>query len=169
MVVAVAHPVAPISHAAVGADWIVVAVVGNVWVVEVNVVEVAVTFQPEPDPVASPISTVSGAVIDWLVPFSVVVGKVIVAAGVLLMNERLPALSVTDAAVVACEAAGSSATPAIASAEHAASPRKRFLTIFIFGPPISASLTSRVTPSSVVREQRGVFSSRKCRHLRRQT
>ena len=134
MVVAVAHPVAPISHAAVGADWIVVAVVGSVWVVEVNVVEVAVTFQPEPDPVASPMSNASGAVIVWLVPLSVVVGNVSVAAGVLLMKARLPALSVTDAAVVACDATGSAATAAVTSAQSAASNSKRFLKM-----PISVS------------------------------
>ncbi len=100
-VVAVVHPAAPASQEGVGADWIVVAAVGKVWVVEVNVVEVPVTLQPEPEPVESPISNASVFVIVWLVPFSVVVGKVIVAAGVLLMKERLPALSVTDAAVVA--------------------------------------------------------------------
>src|SRR5437764_15032658 len=49
----------PPSHATVGRDWIVGALVASAWlpVQQVNVVEVAVTSQPEPDPVASPMSS----------------------------------------------------------------------------------------------------------------
>jgi hypothetical protein len=135
VVVAGVHPAAPVSHDAVGADWIVVAVVGSAFEPDLNVVEVLVTFQPAPEPVASPMSNASVPVTVWLVPLSVVVGNVTVAAGVLLTNARLPALSVTDAAVVACEATGSAATPAAASAESAASHARRFLKMRIFRPP----------------------------------
>jgi hypothetical protein len=137
--VAVVHPVAPASQLAVGALCTVVAVVGSVWLPEVKVVEVAVTFQPEPDPVASPMSNASVEVIDWLVPFSVVVGKVSVDAGVLLMNARLPALSVTDAVVAPCEAAGSANKPTPASAQSAPSHLHRFLTICIVRLLISSN------------------------------
>jgi hypothetical protein len=136
VVVAGAHPAAPVSHDAVGADWIVVAVVGKAFAPDLNVVEVPVTFQPAPEPVASPMSNASVPVTDWLVPLSVVVGNVTVAAGVLLMNARLPALSVTDAAVVACETTGSAATPTAASAESAASHARRFLKMCIVCPRI---------------------------------
>jgi hypothetical protein len=138
--VAVAHPVAPTSQVAVGADATVVEVVGSVWAPEVKVVEVAVTFQPEPDPVASPMSNASVEVIVWLVPLSVVAGKVSVADGVLLMNARLPALSVTDAVVAPCEAAGSANTPTPASAHTAPNHLHRFLTISIVRLLISSNL-----------------------------
>ncbi len=51
------------------------AVVGRVFAAEVNVVEVPVTFQPEPAPVASPTSNASVVVMFWLVPLSVVAGR----------------------------------------------------------------------------------------------
>ena len=69
------HPAAPVSHDAVGPDWIVAAVVGSAFVPDLKVVEVPVTFQPAPDPVASPMSNASVPVTDWLVPLSVVVGE----------------------------------------------------------------------------------------------
>jgi hypothetical protein len=116
-----------VSHAVVGADWIVVAVVGSALAAEVNVVEVAVTVQPAPEPVASLVSTVSGVVIDWVVSFSVAVGKLIVAAGALLMNASLPPLNVTDARVVARDPSGSATTAAVASVEAAASGNRRLL------------------------------------------
>jgi hypothetical protein len=99
--VAGVQPDAPVLQVATGAVWTVVAVVGSVWVSEVNVVEVAVTFQPEPDPVASPTSNASVAVIVWLAAFRVVAGNVSAAAGVELRNARLPPLRVTDAVVAA--------------------------------------------------------------------
>jgi hypothetical protein len=71
-----------------------------------------------------------------LAPFSVVAGNVIVAAGVLLRNVRPPALRVTDAAVVACEVAGRTVTPAIATAASAASDSLRFLKMPIAMPPL---------------------------------
>jgi len=125
------HPEEPASQDAVGAVCTVVAVVGSVWLPEVNVVDVEVTFQPEPDPVASPMSNASVEVTFWFVPFNVVVGKVIVPAGVLLMNARLPALNVTEAVVAPCETAGSAATPPPARAHITPSHLHRFLTIVI--------------------------------------
>jgi hypothetical protein len=129
--VASVHPEEPASQDAVGAVCTVVAVVGSVWLPEVNVVDVEVTFQPAPDPVASPMSNASVAVTFWFVPFNVVVGKVIVPAGVLLMNARLPALNVTEAVVAPCETAGSAATPPPARAHITPSHLHRFLTIVI--------------------------------------
>jgi hypothetical protein len=46
----------PASHASVGAELTVVVVVASVCVPFVNVVDVAVMFQPAPEPVASPTS-----------------------------------------------------------------------------------------------------------------
>jgi hypothetical protein len=129
--VASVHPDAPVSQDVVGAVPTVVEVVGSVWPPEVNVVDVAVTFQPEPDPVASPMSNSSVEVTFWFVPFNVVVGKVIVPAGVLLMNARLPALNVTEAVVAPCETDGSAAAPAPARAHITPSHVHRFLTIVI--------------------------------------
>jgi hypothetical protein len=127
--VASVHPDAPVSQDVVGAVCTVEDVVGSVWLPEVNVVDVAVTFQPEPDPVASPMSKSSVEVTFWFVPFKVVVGNVIVPAGVLLMNARLPALSVTEAVVAPCETDGSVAAPAPASAKNTPSHLHRFLTM----------------------------------------
>jgi hypothetical protein len=107
-----------------------------VCVKDVNVVEVAVTFQPAPEPVASPMSNGSVAVIVWFAPFSAVVGNVSVAAGVLLMKESVPELSVTDAAVEACAVSGSDAMPALASAQTAASHVTRFLEVYIGRSPV---------------------------------
>jgi hypothetical protein len=123
LVVAVVQPEALASHTAVGAVWIVVAVVGSVWVPDVKVVEVAVTFHPAPDPVESPTSNANGAVTVLLVPSRVVVGNVIVAAGVLLINARLPALRVTEAAVEACETAGNPARPTTETGSRASNAR----------------------------------------------
>jgi hypothetical protein len=129
--VAVVQPAAPVSQLAVGAAATVVAVVGSVLAPEVKVVEVAVTFQPEPDPVASPMSKASVAVMFWLVPFSVVAGKVTVDAGVLLINARLPAVSVTDAVVAPCETAGNATNPALAITQSVPRHLHRFRTISI--------------------------------------
>jgi hypothetical protein len=104
-----------------------------VWLPELNVVEVAVTFQPAPDPVASPIEKASVAVIVWLAPLSVVDGNVIVVLGVPLMNERVPAASVTDATVPARAGPGVAAAPAMTSAEMVA-PRPRWVRLAVTGP-----------------------------------
>jgi len=104
-----------------GSDWTVVAVAGSVCPPEVKLVEVAVTFQPAPDPVASPTSNASVAVTDCWVPFRIVAGNVTVAAGVLLMNDELPALNVTEAVVAASAAPGSVMLTAAATATSVAS------------------------------------------------
>jgi hypothetical protein len=140
LVLALVHPGAAVSHAALGADWIVVAVVGSALAPEVKVVEVAVTSQPAPEPVASPMSNASRAVTVWLVPFSVAGGKLIVVAGVPLMNARLPALKVTDATVAAAALNGSAPTAALASSETAASHKRPFLTVPMFVAQIAVSL-----------------------------
>jgi len=173
--VAVAQPAALASQLAVGADATVVAVVGSVWLPDVNVVEVAVTFQPEPEPVASPMSNASVEVIVWFVPFNVVVGNVIVAAGVLLMNARLPALSVTDAVVAPCEAAGSAASPVMATAATVQAAQRRlhrFLTLFMSCSSYLqiVLITKRAKPlldrRKIAREHRQASCSPQ-RHLRR--
>src|SRR5437879_8305176 len=71
--VAVVH-VTLLSQATVGAVCTDVAVVGSSFGEPppvVNVVDVAVTFQPAPEPVASPMSKVETAVGVWSVPFRV--------------------------------------------------------------------------------------------------
>jgi len=102
-----------------------------VWAPDVNVVDVAVTFHPAPEPVASPTSKASGAVTVWLVPFRVVAGNVTVPAGVLLMNARLPPVNVTDAVVAACEVIGT-ATRANAAAAETAADRRKSLVFDVF-------------------------------------
>ncbi len=114
------HPVAPASHETLGADWIVVALLGSESLPEVKLVEVAVTSQPAPDPLASPTSNASVALTDCAVPFSVVAGNVTVAAGVLLMNDAPPAFRATDA-VVASAGPGRAALSVAAKAAARAS------------------------------------------------
>jgi hypothetical protein len=81
----------------VGAAETVAALVESVWLPEVNVVEVAVMFQPAPEPVASPTS--NGCVVDnsWSAPVNV--PAKLTLAGVLLMNPNVPADKVAVAVV----------------------------------------------------------------------
>jgi hypothetical protein len=59
------------SHATAGVDVTVVAEVDKVFVPVVNVVEVAVMFHPDPEPVASPMSRPWFDVTVWSNPFRV--------------------------------------------------------------------------------------------------
>jgi hypothetical protein len=83
----------------------------------VNVVDVIVTFQPEPDPVASRTLIGSVYVGAWSTPFSVddTLGVALVE------SERVPALTVAVAVTLAADAlaAAASASPATAVAMHA--------------------------------------------------
>jgi hypothetical protein len=79
-------------------------------------------FQPAPEPVASLTSKASVAVSVRLAPFSVVVGKVSVDAGVPLTNDSAPAFSITEAVVLACALPAHAPAAAITSA---ISPRRR--------------------------------------------
>jgi hypothetical protein len=63
--------VAPASHATDGVEETVVAEVESVCEPLVKVVEVAVRFQPVPDPVASLTSKPCEEVTDWSAPFNV--------------------------------------------------------------------------------------------------
>lgn len=88
--------VEPVSQTgAAGAVAIVVAVVGRVKAPAVNVVEVAVMFQPAAAPVASETSNAWAAVTVLLRPFNAVEGNVTFAGGVTKPN--VPAVNVTDA------------------------------------------------------------------------
>lgn len=102
-----------VSHATDGLDAIVVAVVGRLFVPDVNVVEVAVRFQPFPDPVASPTSIAWLAVIVWFNPVSAVDGNV--TFGTALTNPSEPAVKAA-VAVVASAAAGTAHSAAVATA-----------------------------------------------------
>src|SRR5579864_8539302 len=95
LLVAVTH-VAEASHATVGPDWTVVAVVARVTLPVVNVVDVAVMFHPAPDPVASPMSRAWVAVGVWSLPLSVSLN---VTLGAALTNPSVPADTVTVALV----------------------------------------------------------------------
>jgi hypothetical protein len=102
--VAVVH-VTLASHATPGVDVTVVAAVESVCPPDVKVVDVAVMFQPAPDPVASPTSKPWFEVTVWSVPFSVAENEML--PGV-LTNASDPALSVA----VAVAADAGVATPA---------------------------------------------------------
>ena len=123
--VASAH-VAPESHESVGAPLSVVADVERLCVPVVNVVDVAVTFQPVPDPVASLTSIASLLVTVWSRPFRVAEK---LTFGGLDANAKLPALIV--------------AVPVVAAAGRMA---RR---------PV-ATTTATATPNRVVEERRGL-------------
>jgi len=89
--------VTPLSQVSVGELPTVTEFVASVLLPEVNWVEVAVTFQPAPDPVASCTSMPNPAVVVWLVPFSV--SEKLIVGGTTML--RVPALMVAVAAVEA--------------------------------------------------------------------
>lgn len=106
--VAVVH-VAPPSQATVGVAVTVVADVESVCVPVVKVVEVAVRFQPVPEPVASPTSSPWFDVTVWSAPFKVAEKVMLPGADT---NARDPAVSVA----VAVEAKAPVAGPTIIAA-----------------------------------------------------
>lgn len=65
-----------VSHTSVAGTVGMKSLLARVFVPEVKVVFPSVTFQPPPDPVASPMSSVWVAGIVWVLPLSVVVEKV---------------------------------------------------------------------------------------------
>lgn len=87
--------VAPLSQVSVGAPPTVTELVARVLLPEVNWVEVAVTFQPAPDPVASWTSIANPAVVVWFNPFSV--SEKLIVEGTTMF--RVPALIVAVAVV----------------------------------------------------------------------
>src|SRR5580693_6557641 len=96
-----------VSHAgAAGAEPTVVAPAGKVLpLVVLNRVEVAVMFQPAPEPVASAMSSGCWKLMALSWPFSAVAGKVTVPG--VVANPSEPAVSVSDAVVAPAGAATS--------------------------------------------------------------
>jgi hypothetical protein len=91
---------------AAGAEVTVVAPAGNELLPDLNTVEVAVTFQPAPEPVASAMSSGCGVVTALSWPFRLVDGK-FTAPGV-VANASEPAVKVAEALVAKAGAAISS-------------------------------------------------------------
>src|SRR5262245_2006707 len=109
------------SHATVGALCTVVADVDRSFGEPppvLNVVDVAVMFQPVPEPVASPTSNVCDELTVWSVPFSVA-AKLIVDG--LDTKAKLPA--VIEAEAVTAPAPGEASTPHAKTAAAAAMTR----------------------------------------------
>ena len=123
--------VAPVSQVTVGADGTVTADVESVWGVPppvVNGVEVAVTFQPAPEPVASPTSKDWVVVAVWSRPFRVILNPAVLGE---LTNARLAPLTVAVADVAPAGSAPATRAP---TTRRAPPTRRRLRLGFIASP-----------------------------------
>jgi hypothetical protein len=89
--------VAPLSQVSVGAPPTVTEFVARVLLPEVNWVEVAVTFQPAPDPVPSWTSIANPAVVDWFSPFNVSEKPIVEGTTMFRVPALMVAVAVVDA------------------------------------------------------------------------
>ena len=151
------------SH--VGADGavaIVVADVGSVFDPDVNVVEVAVMFQPALDPVASPTSIGCVAVTVWLTPVRAVDGNV--TLGGVPTKPSEPAVSVALAVVApAVETPATESFPSAPSSATAPTKRHFRLVVLIILILCGCSMVT-VCGRVVTARKRGLGAARAITH-----